>query len=104
MEEEDLESKLSWNPLTASLIACLGTGAYVGYTHAGGGVTSLIPSGITTVLYALVYRNEANPTRNNPDSQEYGKTMLTVVGAGAGVVLNAVGYAIGYVIGHVVNR
>ena len=108
LEEEDLESKSSWDPLTASLVSCLVTGAFVGYIHASNGNINLdaklILPAITAGIYVLTFRNEANPSRNNLDSRESGKTRLTFIGAGAGAVTNFFGYGIGYGINYVVPK
>jgi len=65
-KEENLEFKLPISPLVASSIVSLGSGTYVGYSHASGGDASLIAPAITTVIQALTSRNEANMRRNNP--------------------------------------
>ncbi len=96
----NFEFRLTMSPLVASSLASLGTGIYVGYSHATGGEASLIAPAITTGLEALVTRNEANPQRKNPDAQKTGKTVLTVAGAGVGTALNAIGYGIGYGAGY----
>lgn len=107
MADEDLESKLSWEPITASLIASSVTGAYIGCIHASRGDVNLdanlILPAITSVISTLVFRNEANPSRNNRDSRESGKTRLTFIGAGAGIVINFVGYGMGYAIEYAID-
>ncbi|MBI5803939.1 hypothetical protein HY450_01715 [Candidatus Pacearchaeota archaeon] len=98
--------------------ACLGTGIYVGYSHASGGDASLIAPAITTGIETLVARNKVNLSRSisakvarnkvNPSgilsAEQPGKTVMTIIGGGVGAFLNIFGYAVGYGIGYAINR
>lgn len=101
MDEDNLNVSLSISQVAVSSLASLATGTYVGFSHGAGKDASLLGPVITIGIDALVSRNEANPSRNNPGAQESGKNMMTVAGVISGVVLNAVGYAAGYGIGYV---